>query len=140
MYLPLLTVNNCLRVNILLNSPDKIRVIINADFVTIVLIMKHFKTLGDLHRSNGFAPPENPLLSFIRCTHSCSIAETEFTTDFYMIGFKKMISGTFLYGRTRYDHDGGSMSFVKPRQVVEMHDLRFEDNGYMLYFHEDFIN
>ncbi len=102
--------------------------------------MKHFKTLIELHHAKGFAPPENPLISLVRCTNSCSIDRTEFTGDFYMIGFKKLKSGAFLYGRTKYDHDNGSMSFIKPRQVVKFDNLEFEEDGFMIYFHEDFLN
>ncbi|HVW98508.1 MAG TPA: helix-turn-helix transcriptional regulator [Mucilaginibacter sp.] len=102
--------------------------------------MKHFKSLSELHRANGFPPPENPLLSLFICNNSCSIGETEFTGDFYMIGFKKIKSGMFLYGRTHYDHDSGSMSFVKPRQVIQLKDLEFEENGFVIYIHEDFLN
>ncbi|MDB5012729.1 MAG: AraC family transcriptional regulator, partial [Daejeonella sp.] len=102
--------------------------------------MKHFKSLAELHKANGFALPENPLFSLYQCDHRCSMAETEFTSDFYMIGFKKLKSGTFLYGRTKYDHDNGSMSFVKPRQVVEMKNMEFEEDGFLIFFHEDFLN
>jgi len=102
--------------------------------------MKHFKSLIELHRANGFAAPESPLISLLRCTNNCSIGETEFTGDFYMIGFKKLKSGVFLYGRTKYDHDNGSMSFIKPRQVVKLQNLEFEEDGFIIYFHEDFLN
>ena len=67
--------------------------------------MKHFKSLAELHRASGLPSPENPLLSLIICNKACSIGETAFTGDFYMIGFKKIKSGMFLYGRTKYDHD-----------------------------------
>lgn len=102
--------------------------------------MEHFKTLGELHRANGFKLPENPLLSLIRCDKTCSLGEREFTTDFYMIGFKKLKSGIFSYGRTNYDHENGSMSFIKPRQVIEMRNLEFEEDGFIIYIHEDFLN
>jgi len=102
--------------------------------------MKHFKTLAELHRANGFPPPENPMLSLFLCKNTCSIGETEFTGDFYAIGFKKLKSGMFLYGRTKYDHDSGSMSFVKPRQVIQLKNLEFEENGFMIFIHEDFLN
>lgn len=102
--------------------------------------MKHFKNLADLHRANGFPPPENPLISILQCRNTCSISESEFTTDFYMIGFKKLTAGTFLYGRTKYDHENGSMSFIKPRQVMEMKNLEFEEDGFLIYIHEDYFN
>ncbi|WP_311950416.1 helix-turn-helix domain-containing protein [Mucilaginibacter terrae] len=102
--------------------------------------MKHYKNLADLHRENGFPPPENPLFSIYRCNHACSIGDREFTTDFYMIGFKKLKSGIIMYGRTRYDHDNGSMSFIKPRQVIEFKNLEFDEDGFLIFIHEDFLN
>ncbi len=102
--------------------------------------MKHFKSLTELLRANGFPPPENPLMSMFRCKNVCSIGVTEFTGDFYMIGFKKLKSGVFSYGRTRYDHENGSMSFLKPRQVMKLDNLEFEEDGFVIFFHEDFLN
>jgi len=102
--------------------------------------MKHFKTLDELHRQNGFDLPENPMISLVKCNNQCSAGDHEFTTDFYMIGFKKVISGMFSYGKTKYDHQNGSMSFVKPRQVIAFRDLQFEQNGFLIFFHPDFLN
>jgi AraC family transcriptional activator of pobA len=101
--------------------------------------MKHYKNLSALSRDNGFAPPENPLLNLIRCNKTCTIGDKAFTGDFYLIGFKKLRSGLFKYGRTNYDHDNGSMSFIKPRQVIELKDLEFEEDGFLIIFHEDFL-
>lgn len=102
--------------------------------------MKHYKSLIELHRAKGFAGPENPLIGLHRCNQTCPIGEQEFTTDFYMIGFKKLKSGVIMYGRTKYDHDNGSMSFVKPRQVIEFKNLEFEQDGFLIFVHEDFLN
>jgi AraC-like DNA-binding protein len=102
--------------------------------------MIHFKTLNELNQANGYPPPENPMLSLLRCNHSCAAGDREFTSEFYMIGFKKMKSGEFLYGRTKYDSDSGSMYFTKPQQVVEMRNIELEEDGFAIYFHEDFLN
>jgi len=104
--------------------------------------MKHYKTISELHRSNGYPAPENPMLSLVTCNHtaSCTLSNSEFTTDFYMIGFKKLKSGVFLYGRTKYDHDSGCLSFVKPRQVIELRNIALEEDGFLLFFHEDLLN
>lgn len=102
--------------------------------------MKHYKSLSELNRENGFPLPENPLLSLVQCNKTCTIGDRAFTSDFYMIGFKKLKSGIFLYGRTKYDHDNGSMSFVKPRQIIEIKNLEFEENGFLIFLHEDFLN
>lgn len=102
--------------------------------------MKHYKNLSELHRDNGFPAPENPLFSIYQCNKSCSLGDREFTSDFYMIGFKKLISGVVLYGRAKYDHECGSMMFFKPRQVIEMKNLQFDENGFLLFIHEDYLN
>jgi AraC-like DNA-binding protein len=104
--------------------------------------MKHFKTVSELHREQGLAPPENPLLGVFLCEKEilCSIAHTEFTSDLYTIGFKKMRSGIFSYGRTKYDHEFGTMSFTQPRQVIQLKDLELEERGFWICFHEDFLN
>jgi len=102
--------------------------------------MYHFKSLSDLHRVNGYTLPENPMLSLLRCTQLCDAGNMDFTGDFYMIAFKKMKSGTVLYGRTKYDNESGSMYFTKPGQVIEMRNIELEDAGFALWFHEDYIN
>jgi len=101
--------------------------------------MKHFKSLSDMHRENGFAPPEHPMLSLVRITPDLVLNFKEFTCDFYMIGLKDVKAGHWLYGRTKFDHDKGSMVFWKPRQIIEIKNLEFEEDGYILLFHEDFL-
>jgi AraC family transcriptional activator of pobA len=102
--------------------------------------MKHYKSLIELHKDNGFPPPEHPQFSIYQCNHTCSIGDREFTSDFYMIGFKKLISGVILYGRTKYDHQCGSMMFFKPRQIIEMKNLEMDEDGFLIFIHEDFLS
>lgn len=101
--------------------------------------MKHFKFLSEMHRDNNVPPPEHPMLSLLRIIPGMTLNFNEFTCDFYMIGLKNVRAGHWLYGRTRFDHDKGSMVFWKPRQVIEIKNLEFEDDGYILLFHEDFL-
>ncbi|TCC99013.1 helix-turn-helix domain-containing protein [Pedobacter psychroterrae] len=102
--------------------------------------MKHYKNLSELHRDNGFTPPENPLFSIYQCKHDCQMGDREFTSDFYMIGFKKVKAGNILYGRTKYDHESGSMMFFRPRQLIEMKNLHLEEDGFLIYVHDDYLN
>jgi AraC family transcriptional activator of pobA len=102
--------------------------------------MQHFKTLAEMHRVNGFPMPESPLFSVYRCTKTCMLGEREFTSDFYMIGFKKLKSGVVMYGRTKYDHENGSMIFVKPRQVMEFKSVEYEEDAFIIFIHEDFLH
>lgn len=102
--------------------------------------MQHYKTLSELHRANGLPAPEHPLLSLVGCMSNCPLGDREFTSDCYMIGLKKLKAGVIMYGRTPYDHSNGSMMFVKPRQIIEMKGLELEENAFLIFIHEDFLN
>jgi AraC family transcriptional activator of pobA len=101
--------------------------------------MKHFKSISEMAVANGLPLPEHPMLGLLRINREIRINNAEYTSDFYMIGLKKVKSGYVLYGRTKFDHETGSMIFMKPRQVIEMRNLEFEEDGYILVFHEDFL-
>ena len=102
--------------------------------------MKHFKSISEMAVDNNLPLPEHPMLGLLRINREIKINNAEYTSDFYMIGLKKVKSGYVLYGRTKFDHETGSMIFMKPRQVIEMRNLEFEEDGYILVFHEDFLN
>ncbi len=103
--------------------------------------MYHFTSLSELHRHNGYPPPENPMLSLLRCTQTCPEGGPAFTSDFYMIAFKKMKSGVIVYGKTKYDNDGGgSLYFTKPLQEVELRNVELEEDGFAIYVHKDYLN
>lgn len=101
--------------------------------------MKHFKFLSEMNRENNMPLPEHPMMCLLRITPGMTLNFTEFTCDFYMIGLINVRAGHWLYGRTKFDHDRGSMVFWKPRQIIEIKNLEFEDDGYILLFHEDFL-
>lgn len=101
--------------------------------------MLHFHSLADMHRANNHPDPEHPMLSLLRCNQSCPNGSLGFTGDFYMIAFKKMKSGSITYGRTKYDHQSGSMFFTRPRQTVELRNIELEEAGFGIYFHEDYL-
>ena len=100
----------------------------------------HFNKISDLYEFEGCPPPENPLLG-LRQFNSCSIALTnkEVTYDFYTICFKKLESGHFWYGKTKYDSDKGFMYFFKPRQKLAIHDVVIKELGFTIYVHEDYL-
>lgn len=103
--------------------------------------MNHFTKIGELHDALGVKPPEHPLFSVMHGEHgTCNgNCEVEFSSSFYVIGFKKMKSGSMLYGKTKYDHDLGSMSFVKPQQKVSFKNVELEERGFLIIIHEDFL-
>lgn len=101
--------------------------------------MPHFKSLSELARSQCLQPPENPLLAIVRVGNLTRMNYPAFTCDCYLIGLKKVKSGYLLYGRTKFDHETGSMIFIKPRQLVELKNLEFEEDGYIMFVHENFL-
>lgn len=103
--------------------------------------MVHYKTLNELHDANDLQRPENPLLSIMTCDRYklCSLGKAKFTGDFYLISFKKFMSGNFTYGRTKYDNDNGAMIYVKPRQIIEMDHLLITEKGFSIFIHEDYL-
>lgn len=102
--------------------------------------MKHFKSISELALASNMPLPEYPMLGLLRVNGEIIMNTPSYTSEFYMIGLKKVKAGYVLYGRTKFDHETGSMVFMKPQQVIEMHNLEFEEDGYILVFHEDFLN
>ncbi|MDN3547440.1 helix-turn-helix domain-containing protein [Mucilaginibacter aquaedulcis] len=106
--------------------------------------MKHYKSLSELHKARGWPIPENPLLSLVTCVETCpvraGIEQNEYTTDFYTIAFKKILSGSVYYGRTKYDHNEGSLIYIKPGQVTEFKNIVLEGSGFSIMFHPDLLN
>lgn len=103
--------------------------------------MKHFKSLTELSKALGSPPPENPMLdilSFDEPTRTVPNIQ-EFTTDFFYISLKNIKSGHLLYGRTPYDHDNGSMYFLRPGQVIEFKNIELRKGGFLICFHGDYI-
>jgi AraC-like DNA-binding protein len=73
--------------------------------------------------------------------NSCSPAliNREVSYGFYTICFKKLESGEFRYGKTKYDSDKGFMYFFKPNQKLTIHDVVIKENGFTLHIHEDYL-
>ncbi|MEO8238876.1 MAG: helix-turn-helix transcriptional regulator [Flavobacterium sp.] len=103
--------------------------------------MIHFDKISDFHNILGTKPPEHPLFSIIQGVPSKCDGSTklDFTSDFYIIGFWKLKSGSVGYGKTKYDHNCGSMSFIKPQQKVSFTNLQLDENGFVILIHQDFL-
>ncbi len=102
--------------------------------------MKHFKTISQLLTFEGFPPPENPLLGLqVYEKHMEVLNNMEINCDFYIISFKKLKSGNFWYGKTKYDHDLGFMFFMKPGQSLAIHDIKLKEPGFSIHVHQDYF-
>jgi AraC-like DNA-binding protein len=102
--------------------------------------MMHFTSISELDQADGFPPPEHPLFSLNQIANSSNaLKHMEITCDFYIICLKKLKSGVILYGKTKYDHDMGSMFFMKPRQILTVQDVKLKEKGFAIHFHQDFL-
>ena len=107
--------------------------------------MKHFKTIAAFRENYGFPRPLHPLFSFDKSEFdgmdlSCGNTEPEaFSTDFYSITLKKIVSGRIAYGHTDYDFRSGVLMFLKPGVICEIEDIKFKSTSVHINFHKDFI-
>lgn len=104
--------------------------------------MNHFDKISSYNQAIGLKAPEHPLFYITRGNKECCSVgkESEFTADFYIIIFKKVESGSMQYGKTKYDHNRGKMSFIKPRQITGCKNIRLEEDCFTILIHEDFLS
>ena len=102
--------------------------------------MKHFNNISEFDQAEGFPVPEYPLVSLNLLTSASTLEKNmEFACNFYIICFKKVKSGELLYGKTKYDHNTGLMFFTKPNQMLTARGLQYEEKGFVIHLHEDFL-
>lgn len=101
---------------------------------------KHFQTISELHKAQGYPLPENPLFGLKQLKKSTTpVTVTAVSYDFYFICFKRLKTGNIWYGKTKYDNDRGFMYFMKPRQIISLHDVQLKGKGFSIEIHEDFL-
>jgi len=103
--------------------------------------MIHFDKISSFNQALKVKPPEHPLfcISYGGKDNNLGV-DVEFSTDFYIIGFKKLESGSVYYGKTKYDHDNGNMFFMKPRQIIACKNISIQEESFFIVIHEDFLS
>ena len=102
------------------------------------------KSISEVHDFYGFEKPKHPLVSVLpiddRMTNY-DYGDATYAFDFYQVSLKIGISGSMIYGRNSYDFKEGTLTFIKPNQVVKVENS--EDiqgsSGWTLLFHPDLI-
>lgn len=104
--------------------------------------VKNFGSISELLRVIGLPAPMHPLVALVDYDN---VSGDQFTNgervslDFYKISFKKKFSGKIQYGQGYYDFEEGGLAFLKPKQIVVTSADMGSYEGYVLYFHPDFI-
>ena len=104
---------------------------------------KVINSITELHRILGLPKPTNPLITLI--DHSQEREKTDLgnqkmVLNFYNVTIKRSFQGQLKYGKSHYDFDEGTMSFLSPNQVLTV-DEKGERNkdGWSLLFHPELI-
>lgn len=104
----------------------------------------HIKSLADSCKFNGMSPPAHPSIMIVRQWPEAKVDlnDIKFTSDLYYVALKRRISGSFVYGRSRYDYQEGTMVFIAPGQVASFSPPSVDEDtseGWALLFHPDLI-
>ena len=102
------------------------------------------KSITEVHDIFGFDKPKHPLVSLLPIDERMTqfdYGNNNYTFDFYQISLKEGLKGSWTYGRNSYDFSEGTMTFLKPNQVikVETSGERERNGGWTLIFHPDLI-
>ncbi|MGD8781363.1 MAG: helix-turn-helix transcriptional regulator [Ignavibacteria bacterium] len=100
----------------------------------------HFNKIADWAKYSGAPEPENPFLGLVQ--FNCSnekLKNQEISYGFYTICLKKIESGEFEYGKTKYDSNTGFMYFLKPNQTLKIYDVEIKEKGFSIYIDPDYL-
>lgn len=106
---------------------------------------QHIKKIGsitELHTFLGLPGPSNPLITIIdhAQTKIQQRQPQKILFEFYNVTIKKNFKGILKYGKTNYDFDEGTMSFLAPNQIISVDNEEVrKSEGWSLIFHPDLI-
>ncbi len=104
---------------------------------------KVINSVTELHRLMGLPKPTHPLITLIDHSEETQQSELEnqqVVLNFFNITIKKSFQGQLKYGKSHYDFDEGTMSFLSPNQVLTVDEKGERNNdGWSLLFHPDII-
>lgn len=101
-------------------------------------------TISEYHRMANLPTPEHPLISLVDYSlveYQTDENEIGWVQNLYTIGLKRNIQCKFRYGQKSYDFDQGLLSFIAPKQLLQLtlDQPDIKPNGWLLLIHPDFI-
>ncbi|BDW93684.1 AraC family transcriptional regulator [Flagellimonas marinaquae] len=83
--------------------------------------MTHFKSLKEFNHYVGYTAPKKELIDVVKYDEfeNLRLKSEPITTDWYMMAFKRNVTGLHCFGSTEFDRDAAFLYFVKPNQVFE---------------------
>jgi len=101
-------------------------------------------SISEVHEFFGFPKPKHPLVSVLPIDERMTnfdYGDLSYTFSFYQISLKAGINGSLSYGRNAYDFKEGTLTFIKPNQLVKVENSADYKggSGWTLIFHPDLI-
>ena len=106
--------------------------------------IKRIKSISEVHHLYQLPKPKHPLVSVLPIDERMTnfdYGDISYVFDFFQISLKEGVSGSWAYGRNSYDFQEGTMTFIKPNQVIQVENPESfkESGGWTLLFHPDLI-
>ncbi|AEV98811.1 AraC family transcriptional regulator [Niastella koreensis] len=101
-----------------------------------------YKNISELMRDLNMPDPVHPLVALVNYEKNRINPDAggrKLLINFYKVSFKKDFRGQIKYGQGYYDFEGGGLAFLAPNQLVTTSGEESCNDGYVLYFHPDFI-
>jgi len=103
----------------------------------------HIRSIKELFDKVSLGTPANPLIAIIREWPEVDfqVNEVSFTSDLFYVQLKGDVNGEFLYGRSTYDYQEGTLIFIGPGQAATFNrgSESVKTSGWTLLFHPDLI-
>lgn len=101
-------------------------------------------SISQLHTLLKIRKPAHPLVSVLKA-EEIDAQQVDITEpvvfNFYVVSIKTNCAAKIRYGQQFYDFDEGVMTFLAPRQRIEIEATTdTKPQGYMLVFHPDFLH
>lgn len=98
------------------------------------------RNIKDYNDELGIAT-RHPLVHIVNMSDLKCIKHGVKQFGFYCIFLKELDCGTFLYGRSKYDYQEGTLLFIGPGQTAGIDDdeVAYNPKGWILMFHPDLL-
>lgn len=105
--------------------------------------VKKLNSVNELHSFLGLTSPPNPLITIIdhaKTLNNSGPKNQKMLLGLYNISIKRSFKGKLKYGKSHYDFDDGTMSFIAPNQIISIDSEEDRNSdGWSLLFHPDII-
>lgn len=103
-------------------------------------VIRKIENVGQFNRERG-QPTLHPLVAVLDQSRSKAVKAEKCLSEVYIIFLKDVKCEEFIYGRSSYDYEDGTLLFIGPGQIFGMEERNkmVQPSGWALSFHPDFL-